>query len=158
MNDTRHSIIPAVWTILRNEQGQIFLLRRHNTGWRDGWWTVPAGHVDKDESPTFAALRELKEEAGIIVRPDDLSEPLVHFYPADDRLHERVSLFFEVAGTQYAPVNAEPHKADRGEWFDPDALPEKIVPLLRRALLDLSAGVRYSERYYDADKYPELLQ
>lgn len=144
--------------ILRNDRKQIFLLRRYNTGWRDGWWTAPAGHVDPHEGPTAAALRELKEEAGVEVRTEALSEPLIYFYPSDDMTTERVSLFFEVNTSGVTPMNAEPEKADRGEWFDLDRLPEKIVPLLRRALVDLHEGTRYSERYYDSNNHPELLQ
>ncbi len=156
--DNRHGVIPAVWMIIRNDSNQIFMLRRHNTGWRDGWWTVPAGHVDAHEGPRAAAIRELKEEAGIDVRQKDLGAPLIYFYPADDMQHERVSLFFEVNSTELSPINAEPEKADRGEWFNVDSLPEKIVPLLRRALIDLPAGIRYSERYYNHDNHPELLR
>lgn len=158
MTATRHNIIPAVWMIIRNNAGQVFLLRRHNTGWRDGFWTVPAGHVDKGEGPTAAAIRELKEEAGVNVSADSLSDPLIYFYPADDRLHERVSLFFEVNIYEGEPKNMESHKADAGEWFDLDNLPDKIVPLLKRALIDLPNGIKYSERHYNDDFHKELLQ
>ena len=157
-NSERHSIIPAVWMVIRNNKNQVFLLRRFQTGWRDGWWTVPAGHVDANESPKEAAIRELKEEAGITATLDDLMDPLIYFYPADDLTHERVSLFFEVQSYQGTPKNIEANKADRGEWFDLQALPDRVVPLLRRALIDLPAGLKYSERYYDTNYRPELLQ
>lgn len=158
MTSDRHSIIPAVWMIIHNDKNQVFLLRRFNTGWRDGWWTAPAGHVDAGESPIMAAIRELKEEAGVTVTADQLGEPLIYFYPADDMTSERVSLFFDVKTFEGEPTNIEPHKADRGEWFDLDNLPDQIVPILRQALIDLPAGVKYSERYYDPAKHSELLQ
>ena len=158
MTSVRHSIIPAVWMVIHNDKNQVFLLRRFSTGWRDGWWTVPAGHVDALEGPSAAAVRELQEEAGITVAADQLGDPLIYFYPADDATHERVSLFFDVKSYQGRPTNAEPHKADRGEWFDLDNLPDEIIPMLRQALTDLSAGVRYSDRYYDPAKHSELLQ
>jgi len=154
----RHSIIPAVWMIIKNNQDQIFLLRRHNTGWLDGWWTVPAGHIEPMESPSAAAIRELHEETGVMTRLEELNEPLIYFYPADDQTHERVSLFFEVKSYTGTPRNAEANKADKGEWFNMDALPENIVPLLRRALIDLPTGMRYSERHYNMQNHRELLQ
>lgn len=154
----RHAIIPAVWMILRNDKNQIFLLRRFNTGWRDGWWTVPAGHIDANEGPSAAAIRELKEEAGVDVLAEDLGEPLIYFYPADDMTHERVSLFFDVKTHSGTPKNVESNKADRGDWFDMDKLPDQIIPLLRCALADLAQGTRYSERHYDAKNHTELLQ
>lgn len=153
----RHKIIPAVWMIVKNDQNQIFLLRRANTGWRDGWWTVPAGHVEEGESPTHAAIRELREEVGITTTVNDLQSPLVYFYPADDGLHERVSIFFTVTNYTGTVTNQEPQKADQGEWFALEALPDTIIPMLRRALIDMSRGVVYSDRFYDAKHFKDLL-
>lgn len=134
------------------------MLRRANTGWRDGSWTVPAGHVEKDEGPSAAAARELMEEAGLTVSVEDLSDPLVYFYPEDARVNERVSVFFRYNDTSASAHNAEPSKADAADWFEPGSLPDAIPPLLRRALTDMSDGVRYSDRYYDDRYHKELLQ
>ncbi len=134
------------------------MLRRANTGWRDGSWTVPAGHVEKKEGPIAAAVRELYEETGLIVTPNQLSEPLVYFYPEDSHENERVSLFFELNEYNGQPINAEPSKADAAEWFDIDHLPKEMPPLLLRSLTDLKNGVRYSERYYNDEFHQELLQ
>lgn len=30
-----------------------------------GWWTIPGGHIEKDETPEMAARREIKEELGV---------------------------------------------------------------------------------------------
>lgn len=155
---TRHTVIPAVWMIVRDSEQRIFMLRRANTGWRDGSWTVPAGHVDPHEGPIAAAIRELKEEAGLTVTANNLSEPLVYFYPEDARINERVSLFFEVTDYEGTPANVEPTKADASDWFSEHNLPAEIPPLLRRAFIDLKAGVRYSERYYNKEFHKELLQ
>ncbi len=144
--------------ILKNDKGQVYLLRRANTGWRDGWWTVPAGHIEPRESPTAAAIRELHEETGVTTSADQLSEPLIYFYPADDQMHERVSLFFEVHSFAGSPNNMETDKADKGEWFDLTMLPDNVVPLLRRAFIDLPDGIRYSERHYTPKNHRELLQ
>lgn len=39
---------------------------------REQKWTLPGGHVDKNESPKEAAIRELKEETNITATEDDL--------------------------------------------------------------------------------------
>lgn len=38
-----------------------------------GAWTVPGGHLELEESPREGAARELREEAGVRVVPDDLT-------------------------------------------------------------------------------------
>jgi 8-oxo-dGTP diphosphatase len=47
---TRHTIIPAVYLILKNSKGQVCLTRRFNTGYMDGHYSLPAGHLDGGES------------------------------------------------------------------------------------------------------------
>ncbi|HEU5121593.1 MAG TPA: NUDIX hydrolase [Candidatus Saccharimonadales bacterium] len=37
------------------------------------YWTFPGGIVDKDETPKQAAIRETKEEVGILVNPEAVS-------------------------------------------------------------------------------------
>ncbi|WP_219471078.1 NUDIX hydrolase [Nonomuraea rhizosphaerae] len=36
-------------------------------------WDIPGGHVEPGESPVDTAVRELAEETGLALRPDDLS-------------------------------------------------------------------------------------
>jgi 8-oxo-dGTP diphosphatase len=38
-----------------------------------GEWTIPGGHLELGESPAVGAARELREETGLSVDPDDLS-------------------------------------------------------------------------------------
>lgn len=38
-----------------------------------GEWTVPGGHVEADEHPRAAAVRELREETGVRADPEDLT-------------------------------------------------------------------------------------
>ncbi len=58
---------------LINEDGQLFLMKRSDeiTHW-SGVWNFPGGSVDEGETYAEAAIRELKEEAGLDVDPNDL--------------------------------------------------------------------------------------
>jgi 8-oxo-dGTP pyrophosphatase MutT (NUDIX family) len=62
----------AVWVIVYNEKQEICLLRRYNTGYIDGTYTVPAGHLEEGESLQQGAHREALEEAGITITDSKL--------------------------------------------------------------------------------------
>jgi ADP-ribose pyrophosphatase YjhB (NUDIX family) len=56
-----NSLVPSVNVVVRNERGEILLIRRSD----NDNWAVPGGGVDLGESLTQAAVREVKEETGI---------------------------------------------------------------------------------------------
>ncbi len=64
--DMYHTLIPAVHMFLV-KQDSILLLKRLNTGYHDGDYSVPAGHIEPNESVITAAIREASEELGISV-------------------------------------------------------------------------------------------
>jgi len=51
-----------------DSDGRILLVRRSD----DGGWCLPCGWVEPNESPAEAAVREAREETGLIVRPTRL--------------------------------------------------------------------------------------
>jgi ADP-ribose pyrophosphatase YjhB (NUDIX family) len=68
----------AVGTLVRNEAGDLMLVRRAiEPGY--GKWTFPGGFVDRGEPVQIAAIREAKEEVGLDVRLDYLLN--VYSYP-----------------------------------------------------------------------------
>ncbi|MCC6547105.1 NUDIX domain-containing protein [Candidatus Sumerlaeota bacterium] len=58
----------AVHVVVRNRAGQVLLqLRSHRKDSHPGWWDISVGgHVDVDEDYDAAAVRELREELGIV--------------------------------------------------------------------------------------------
>jgi 8-oxo-dGTP diphosphatase len=66
---SRHTIIPAVYLILKNSKSEYCLTRRFNTGYMDGYYSLPAGHLDGKESLIVAIIIEAKEEINIDILP-----------------------------------------------------------------------------------------
>jgi ADP-ribose pyrophosphatase YjhB (NUDIX family) len=125
---------------LRGEQ--ILLIRRFNTGYEDGNYSVVAGHVDEGESVTRAAIREAKEEAAVSLEPADLQIVHVMNRKAED---ERIDFFMTVRHWVGEVVNNEPHKCDQLLWTTFDDLPPNIIPYVRKGIENYQAGLFYSE-------------
>lgn len=53
--------------VIENEDGEIFIARRHLRQHQGGKWEFPGGKVEQDESVQQALQRELKEECNIDV-------------------------------------------------------------------------------------------
>jgi 8-oxo-dGTP diphosphatase len=124
----------------------VLLLRRFNTGWEDGKYSVVAGHVESSESPIGALLREAWEEAGIRIEIGDLE--FVHvMHRRKPSGEEKVDLWFACDKWYGTPHNAEPEKCDDLGWFSLENLPPNIVAYVKAALSLISNGQRFSVFY-----------
>lgn len=137
----RHALIPAAHLFLIKD-GRILLLRRHNTGYEDGNYSVIAGHVEQGETPTDTILREAQEEGGVVLSREHLSmQHVMHWLGRD----ERISFFFFAERWVGEPRNLEPDKCSELAWFPLDALPGNTIPYIRSALRSWMEKTAYSE-------------
>ena len=137
----RFKLIPEAHLILLNNN-RVLLLRRENTGYEDGNYSIIAGHIDGIETAREAMSREAKEESGLIIRPKDLSLCHVMHRKASD---ERVSFFFSPTIWKGDPQNMEPDKCSDLSWFNLDSLPVNMVPYVRAAIESVRNDEIYSE-------------
>jgi 8-oxo-dGTP diphosphatase len=127
---------------------RLLLLLRNNTGYMDGYYSLPAGHLDGDETTRVAGVREAYEEIGVRIDPKDLSFAGVFHRNEGD---ERVDFFFLVKSWSGEPINKEPSKCDELRWDAPDALPINTVPYIRKAIENFRAGILYDEYGWDME-------
>ena len=128
-----------VHTFVRREPNQILLLKRQGTGFMDGYYSLPGGHVEAGETPSQAAVREVYEETELIVRKIEPS--VVMPFPGGwDFLFESV----EWDGT---PTISEPEKCSALNWHDQFNLPQDVVPFLPRAIELIQSNSWYHEYF-----------
>jgi len=107
---------------------------------RIGKWLPPGGHVERDELPHRAALREVREETGLdptlVAETDDLDSPTVlslpkpqHVQLADVNVyeegvgHQHVDLvYYAAAGRRQIDPAAGEQPAEDWQWFEPGDL------------------------------------
>lgn len=130
---SRNKVIPAVFLIAK-KVNKILLLERSNTGWNDGMFTLPSGHVEKGESPKSAIIRETFEEVGIVVRPQALKLKCVLFRYIS-KSEERVDFVFETKEWDNTPKNKEPKKASQVLWVDKKNLPDNTIGFIKEVII-----------------------
>jgi ADP-ribose pyrophosphatase YjhB (NUDIX family) len=138
----RHTIIPEVYLVLTRQE-DILLIRRFNTGFEDGNYTLIAGHVEAGESFSEALIREAREEANITIMPHHLKA--VHIMHRKYEHEERIGVFMHATNWENEPCIMEPHKHDDLRWISLKQLPVNISPYVKLALANIQNHEFYSE-------------
>lgn len=119
--------------LLINGQGEILLVQ-NTLG--DRRWTLPGGGIEKGESANDAAIREVHEELGIVLRSNNCRH-IGQVYVAVGRYDAPiiVSRLSEVQKSSIKPRKLEIYAA---EWFSVSKLPEDTQPIVIEAYALLS--------------------
>jgi 8-oxo-dGTP pyrophosphatase MutT (NUDIX family) len=133
-------LLPAAYAIVRNDLGQILLVRRAD----DMYWELPGGRVEVGESASTAVVREVAEEAGVTIKITGLagvySDPgHVLAYPGGEGVYQQFAVCFH----GFTPArNAQPDQDETiaATWVDPEQATELAMhPAMHRRLTDALA-------------------
>lgn len=91
-----------------------------------GWWDIPGGYLDWDQTLEESSARELLEETGLIVKPEDLE--LLHIYsnPNNKAQNQTIDIYY-VARKFSGKIQFDGVEITDAQWFDLNDLPETVA-------------------------------
>ncbi|WP_059012238.1 NUDIX domain-containing protein [Streptomyces specialis] len=123
------TLLVAAVVVHDRETDRVVLLQRGpRAKFGQGLWDLPVGKCDPGEPVTAAAVRELREETGLLTDPADLRlAHVVHAAHGVESPNGFLTVVFVTHRWSGTLVNAEPHKHSRVAWVGTDEIPERIV-------------------------------
>lgn len=100
--------------IYRMAQNPRFLLIRQA---RNGSWSFPKGHVEKEESELETAVREVQEEVGLTVSPIPNFRRVIHYCP---RLNTEKDVVYFLSEVRQATVLLQKEEVSDYCWAELD--------------------------------------
>jgi 8-oxo-dGTP pyrophosphatase MutT (NUDIX family) len=106
-------MVVAAGGLVRNARGEALMIMRR------GLWDLPKGHVDPDESIADCALREVREECGVLDLR--LGRPLcttLHIYDRGGWTLKQTH-WFAMSSAQHELTPQSAEGIERAEWISP---------------------------------------
>ena len=132
-------VVDLMLTRENNGKNEILLALRKNTGYNDGEYELPGGHVEAKEDLLDTMIREAKEELNIELKREDLKiEHILHHYKGN-----RIKFIISAKKYEGTLQVGEPDKCEKIEWFDINNLPENIEQRAGKVLKEIQNGIFY---------------
>jgi len=114
----------AVNAILRD--GNKVLLVKRGEEPDLGWWDIPGGYLDWNETLEEGASRELHEETGLIVDPNTFSLIGTFSNPNNKAKNQAVDLYY-ITTHFSGEILIDGEEILEANWFEIDNLPENVA-------------------------------
>lgn len=122
--------LPVVAHVFLLREGQVLLARRANTGFEDGRYGPVGGHLEPGETILQAAIRECREEVGVLLDLEATEVIGVTHYtsPTGDGID------YFLRATRWVGEPEPRAECDALLWVSPHAPPQGTLPFVQRAL------------------------
>jgi len=110
--------------IVVSKGDDILLVRQYRFLLDDLSWEIPGGGVHERESPKQAAIRECREETGIVCHNP---VPMMRFHQGLDAVHNLTHVFYATEFTETADKKNDPKESVAHHWLPIDQCIEMIV-------------------------------
>lgn len=104
------------------------------------YWDLPGGIVEPDESPLDAAMREVKEELGIIVPIGKLL--VADYFPATESISEAMMYVFEGTVPPDSAITLQADELSEYAWVYPFEITDLVAnaPILKQRIYSARAA------------------
>lgn len=140
MKEIRNKI-PVTVQIVLIKENKILLMKRYNTGYEDGRYSLPGGHVEKGEEIKQAAIREVNEEIGVEIDKENLEVLHVLYRKVEDNAY--VDFILECKEWSGEIEIKEKDKCNEIKWADITNLPCNVIPFIKKIFTKEHKGEYY---------------
>jgi ADP-ribose pyrophosphatase YjhB (NUDIX family)/GNAT superfamily N-acetyltransferase len=138
--------VPGVGILVEMEGGVVLIKRGHHP--KKGFWALPAGFIEADESIEDAAIRECKEETNLDIELIEMFH--VDSFPTDPTPQSGIIIFYRAQ-----PIRGRLQPGDDAvetKIFPPDSLPLEVAFRTHRVALARWAGLNGAVATFHAPK------
>ncbi|RMI43993.1 NUDIX domain-containing protein [Streptomyces triticirhizae] len=123
------TLLAAAVLVHDRATNRVLLLRRGpRAKFAPGQWDLPVGKCDPGEPVATAAVRELREETGLVVEESSLRVAhVLHAARGVGAPNGFLTVIFLTDTWRGEARNVEPDKHSEVRWVDVNALPENVV-------------------------------
>lgn len=130
------TLLVAAVVVHDRDAGRVVLIQRGpEAKFAPGQWDLPVGKSEPGEPVTATAVRELREETGLAVRPESLRPAhIIHCARGIEAPNGFLTIVFVTHEWSGEPGNREPAKHAQVRWTSTSDIPAEFVPTTAAAL------------------------
>jgi len=129
----------------RTEHGAEIALAARRTRRGELAWGLPKGMIEPEEEPPDAALREVREETGLVAEIDDDLGSISYFYRWDD-VGVRKSVRFFLMHATGGDVSLHDHEMEEVRWFPAAEAPRRTTYRSERGVVEKAVAIIEQDR------------